>query len=42
MKVHAKTWCCVDQGHAYIKTFFEKSHYLPGEEARLAIEIDNS
>ena len=37
-----KTWCCLDQGHCKIKSYFEKNAYVQGETANCCCEIDNS
>jgi len=36
------TWCCCNQGTVSMRTAFEKNTYVPGEEARIITEIDNS
>eukprot|EP00825_Cyclidium_porcatum_P001317 TRINITY_DN1059_c0_g1_i1.p1 TRINITY_DN1059_c0_g1~~TRINITY_DN1059_c0_g1_i1.p1 ORF type:complete len:386 (+),score=55.04 TRINITY_DN1059_c0_g1_i1:442-1599(+) len=42
MQVHAKTWCCIDQGLSSIKCYFDNSWYMPGDTAQVITEIDNS
>ena len=37
-----KTWCCVSKGHSKITTYFEKNDYVPGEQAYIITEVDNS
>ena len=41
-RIHAKTWCCIDQGESQIKCHFETNTYVPGEHAKIISEIDNS
>ena len=41
MVVHATT-CCVDEGRCEIRCFFDKNSYLPGDQAFLHVDIDNS
>ncbi|CAD8048083.1 unnamed protein product [Paramecium sonneborni] len=36
-----KVCCCFEKGSSRIKSFCDKNHYLPGEQAQLTIEIDN-
>eukprot|EP01016_Furgasonia_blochmanni_P040905 TRINITY_DN5257_c0_g1_i6.p1 TRINITY_DN5257_c0_g1~~TRINITY_DN5257_c0_g1_i6.p1 ORF type:complete len:585 (-),score=140.39 TRINITY_DN5257_c0_g1_i6:207-1961(-) len=36
------TWCCIDQGKSWIKVYFEKDTYCPGEKARIIAELDNT
>ena len=42
MIVQAKTWCCIDQGKSQIRCVFDKNAYLPGDQAFLNVDIDNS
>lgn len=42
MVKNTKEWCCIDRGQSQIKCFFENNSYLPGEQANVVTEIDNS
>ena len=42
MRSKLTTWCCIDKGESYIKSYFEKQNYYPNENARLMVEMDNS
>jgi Arrestin (or S-antigen), N-terminal domain len=37
-----KSCCCINKGEAVLKTYFEKSEYVPGEMAYMICEVDNS
>ena len=38
---HIKTWCCIDQGTSTMSSVFEKNVFLPNEQARGTIKINN-
>jgi hypothetical protein len=42
MEVHAKTWCCCDQGVSRISSRFQTNTYIPGEDAIIISEVDNT
>ena len=42
MTVLTKTWCCINQGESHIRCVFDKNYYLPGDQAFLYVDIDNS
>ena len=42
MIVKSKTWGCINQGESQIRCVFDKNYYLPGDQAFLCVDIDNS
>jgi hypothetical protein len=36
------TCCCFDQGYVGVKSFLQTDTFLPGEEAIISSEIDNT
>ena len=36
------TWCCIEKGNVFLRVYFEKDAYVPGEIANVMVEIDNS
>ena len=36
------SWCCCNKGNTKIISYFEKNDYVPGEDAYMITEVDNS
>ena len=36
-----RKWCCFNKGDVWMRASFDKNAYVPGEVARIMLEIDN-
>lgn len=42
MNANVKSWICLNQGSSFIRCYFERNAYAPGDTANIICEIDNT